>query len=347
MTVPATYVLPIRCGPGGAPPDLTAYLARLAGRLDVVVVDGSRPDVFADHHRAWAPLGVRHEPPDAGLDCANGKVAGVLTGLRLARHDRVVVADDDVRYGVDALDRTVALLDRADLVRPQNHFVPVPWHAAWDTGRILLNRLLGGDYPGTLAVRRSVVLAAGGYDGDVLFENLELIRTVEAAGGVVVTPLDLFVPRQPPTAAKFFSQRVRQAYDDFAQPARIAGALAVVPAVALVLARRGGPRRAARPLGAVATAIAVAAEAGRRRAGGRSVFPPSASLLAPLWVLERGVCSWLAVAIRLRSGGCPYAGRTVPRAANSRRALRRRISAAQSGGRTARISTSNRPAGAS
>jgi hypothetical protein len=346
VTAPASYVLPIRCGPRPASPDLGAYLAGLAGRLDVVVVDGSPPEVFAAHHRAWAPLGVRHVPPDADLDCANGKVAGVLTGLRLARHDRVIVADDDVRYGAEALERSVALLDRADLVRPQNHFAPLPWHAAWDTGRILLNRLLGGDYPGTLAVRRSLVLAAGGYDGDVLFENLELIRTVKAAGGAVVTPLDLFVPRQPPTAAKFFSQRVRQAYDDFAQPARLAAALAVLPAVVLVLARGRTPGRAVRPLGTAAALIVLAAEAGRRRAGGRRVFPPSASLFAPLWVLERGVCSWLAVATRVRSGGCPYAGRIVPRAATPPRVLRRRIRA-QSGGRTARISTSNLPAGAS
>jgi len=197
-------------------------------------------------------------------------------------------------------------------------------------------------------VRRGLVLAAGGYDGDVLFENLELIRTVQAAGGVVATPLDLFVVRRPPTVAKFLSQRVRQAYDDFAQPARLAAALAVVPSVLLVLARaRRSAGHAVRPMGTAAALVAAAAELGRRRAGGRRVFPASASLLAPLWVLERGVCSWLAVATRLRSGGCPYAGRIVPRAANSRRALRRRIRAAQPGGRTARISTSNRPAGAS
>ncbi len=96
------------------------------------------------------------------------------------------------------------------------------------------------------------------------------------------TPLDLFVARQPPPAARFFSQRVRQAYDDFAEPARLAAALAVLPSVVLVVAR------------------------GRRR-------------------------------VR----------RVVPRAANSPRALRRRIGEAQSGGRTARISTSNLPAGAS
>jgi len=343
VTLRASYVLPIRCTVRRAPADLTTYLSGLAARLDVVVVDGSPPDIFAAHHRAWAPLGVRHVPPDADLQCANGKVAGVLTGLRLARHDRVVVADDDVRYGAPALERTIALLGGADLVRPQNHFAPVPWHAAWDTGRSLLNRLLGGDYPGTLAVRRSLLLAAGGYDGDVLFENLELIRTVRAAGGVVVTPLDLFVPRQPPTVAKFFSQRVRQAYDDFALPARLAAALAVLPSAAIVVLRRGSAGRAVPTLATAATVIAAAAEAGRRRAGGRRVFPWSASLLAPLWVVERGVCSWLAVATRLCSGGCPYAGRIVPRAANSPRALRRRMAGAQPwAGATGGLSPSSR-----
>ena len=39
---------------------------------------------------------------------------------------------------------------RHDLVRPQNYFEPLPWHARWDTARTLLNRGLGRDYPGTL-----------------------------------------------------------------------------------------------------------------------------------------------------------------------------------------------------
>ena len=89
-----------------------------------------------------------------------------------------MIADDDVRYDEAALTAVHRLLGRADLVRPQNYFDPLPWHAWWDTGRTLLNRALGADYPGTLAVRRSTFLAMGGYDPDVLFENLELIRTV-------------------------------------------------------------------------------------------------------------------------------------------------------------------------
>jgi hypothetical protein len=324
----ATYVLPIRCGPEGPPSDLTTYLGWLAARLEVVVVDGSAPDIFAAQARQWAPLGIRHVPPGRDLHCANGKVAGVLTGLRFAGAERVVIADDDVRYDGAALERTLALLDDADLVRPQNHFSPVPWHAALDTARSLLNRFfVGGDYPGTLAVRRSVLLAAGGYDGDVLFENLELIRTVKAAGGRVVTPLDLYVVRRPPTTRKFWSQRVRQAYDDFAQPPRLAVALAVVPGLAVLVVRSGRSPRARRWLAGAAVGIVAAAEVGRARAGGRRVFPLSASLVAPMWVIERGVCSWLALVARLRHGGCPYAGRVVRRAANPQWALRQRIRA--------------------
>jgi hypothetical protein len=47
--------------------------------------------------------------------------------------------------------------------------------------------------------------------------------------------------------------------------------------------------------------------------------------LAPLWVLERGVCAWLAVLQRLRFGGVRYGDSVIPRAAHSERALRRRF----------------------
>jgi hypothetical protein len=214
-----------------------------------------------------------------------------------------------------------ALLDHADLVRPQNYFDPLPWHAQWDTARTLVNRALGADYPGTLGLRRSLLLAAGGYDGDSLFENLELIRTVEAMGGRVVSPLDLYVRRLPPPARHFWSQRVRQAYDDFAQPARLATELAVAPATAALAARFG-----LWAVAVIAAAATATAEVGRRRAGGTAVFPASCSLFAPAWLAERGLCAWLAVYQRLVRGGVPYAGTVLSKAANSRRELQRRLS---------------------
>jgi hypothetical protein len=313
----ASYVLPLR-GPDDATTDeLTAYLQWLGHRVDLIVVDGSEPAVADRRARRWAALPLRHARPDGDRAVLNGKVAGVLTGLRLARSDRIIVADDDVRYDPTGLERVIRLLDHAELVRPQNHFDPCPWHAAWDTARSLLNRMGGGDYPGTLAFRREAL--SGGYDGNVLFENLELIRTVEAGGGRVVTPLDCYVRRLPPTAAHFWSQRRRQAYDDLAQPVRLAGALLVVPlTIKAVVHRRWGAL-----LAAAGTAVLVA-EAGRRRAGGGTVFPARAAAFAPLWLLERGVCSWLAVADRIRYGGCRYGDVVIRRAASSPRRLRTR-----------------------
>lgn len=317
-----SYVLPLRWAEPGPIEELSAYLESLAGVTDeILVVDGSPPPVFALHAAALPGI-ARHLPPHPDLAFGMGKVNGVLSGVREARGELIVIADDDVRYQPSALRRAVDLLSEADLVRPQNYFDELPWHARWDTARSLLNRVFTGDpafpvgdFPGTLAVRRGALLATGGYDGDALFENLELMRTIRAAGGRVATPLDLYVARRPPSTSHFASQRVRQAYDDFAIPARIAAFLAIAPLTARAL-RRGRVR----PLLASGIASIIVAEVGRRRAGGATRFPVSGSLLAPAWIVERAVCSWFALGARLR-GGVLYGDRRLAHSATSLRRL--------------------------
>jgi hypothetical protein len=307
------YVLPLRWTSDAGLPELTGYLRWLAGQASVIVVDGSPPALFERHAVAWAGL-CRHVPPQPRPG-RNGKVAGVLTGLALAGGDLVVLADDDVRHDTGSLRAIERMLGHADLVRPQNVFDPLPWHARWDTARSLVNRALGADYPGTFGLRRAAL--AGGYDGDVLFENLELIRTVHARGGHELVARGLGVRRVPPTARHFWGQRVRQAYDGFAQPARFAAELAVLPAVAVLLGCR-----ARGLLTGVAATVTVLAAIGRLRGGGRALFGAGAPLWAPVWALERSVCAWLALGARLR-GGARYAGTRLPVAAHSVRALRR------------------------
>ncbi|HEY6731059.1 MAG TPA: glycosyltransferase family 2 protein [Solirubrobacterales bacterium] len=322
-----SYVVPLRWAEPGPIEELSAYLGSLTEVTDeILVVDGSPEPVFAEHAAALRGI-ARHLPPHPDLAFRMGKVNGVLTGVRESSGQRIVLADDDVRYDPASLLRAVALLDEADLVRPQNYFDALPWHARWDTARSLLNRVFtgdltfpAGDFPGTFAVRRSALLATGGYDGDALFENLELMRTIRAAGGRVVTPLDLYVPRRPPSTAHFRSQRVRQAYDDFAIPGRLGAFLALAPWAAHSL-RRGRSHR----VFAAAAILVAAAEVGRRRAGGAARFPLSGSLLAPAWAAERAVCSWLAVAAKLR-GGVLYGGRRLGHSATPLRRLRRRYS---------------------
>lgn len=330
MSAAVDYVLPLRWDDDEGLDELTAYLRRLSRWARVLVVDGSPAPLFARHAELWTGT-VVHLRPDPAHGCANGKVAGVRTGMERTLHQQVVIADDDVRYEEEDLRRVVGLLEQADLVRPQNFFRPTPWHAAWDTARSLLNRAVAGaDYPGTFAIRRSRWQAMGGYDGDVLFENLELVRTVRASGGREARPLDLYVARLPSSVERFVDQRVRQAYDDLAQPWRLAGFLAVWPTIVILVGRRRPGRLTALVAGSV-----VVAEAGRRRAGGVRVFPVTASLLAPAWLLERGACSWAVLWLRWARGGVPYAGRRLRVAAHSARTLRAR----QRAGSAVRIGT--------
>jgi hypothetical protein len=52
---------------------------------------------------------------------------------------------------------------------------------------------------------------------------------MRAVGWREAVPLDLFVVRRPPQTAHFASQRVRQAYDEWARPRRLATQLAILP----------------------------------------------------------------------------------------------------------------------
>jgi hypothetical protein len=189
-----------------------------------------------------------------------------------------------------------------------------------------------------------VLRATGGYDGGVLFENLELVRTVLAAGGSEAVPLDLFVRRSPPDARHFWSQRVRQAYDELARPVRLAVSLSVLPLVVALVAGRRWMALA----GIIGASIGLA-EGGRWRGGGRSVFPVTASLLAPTWIAERAVCSWLALGARVFLGGVPYHGTILSRAATPMGELRRRHDTSRDGRSrhgTARASRSRGPTAA-
>lgn len=318
----ATYILPLRWTTDAGIAALAAYLTEVVKWAEVLVVDGSPDDIF-DRHAVALPPTVRHLRPR--FTCRNGKVAGVLTGLAEASYEQIIIADDDARYDARSFRRMLDLLDGADVVRPQNYFLTRPWHARWDTGRTLLNRALGSDYPGTLGVRRSTLGATGGYDGDILFENLELLRTVRAAGGTEIRADNLFVGRIPPPVRHFLRQRIRQAYDDFAQPWRLLLELSLLPALILLVRRYGAAASVV-----AAAAVVGLAELGRRRRGGREAFPASAALWAPVWVAERSVTVWAALGLRL-TRGVPYAGSRLAKAGNSSRALRHRHAAARRG----------------
>lgn len=310
----AEMVIPLRWDAGHLEAEIEemgAYLRFLGSLLDVTVVDGSSEDVRSGHVAAWG-RSARIIRPHTGPG-ANGKVLGAVSGIGSARHDLVVLADDDVRYDADSLRAVVAALGRADVVRPQNTFVSWPWHARWDGGRSLLCRAFAADWPGTFGLRTEAVQQMDGWDADVLFENLEMVRTAEVHGLRVLNAPEIVVLRLPPSARHFWSQRVRQAYDSLAQPGRLLAELSVLPLLLLAAVKN--------PLSLPVAALVVVAlaEVGRRRFSPLTI-PRDVPLWAPLWLIERGVCSFLAVGSCAR-GGVVYRGRRLRLAAHSKRKL--------------------------
>ena len=304
-----TYLLPVRRAKFSAAEaaELADYFRTLHdARCDVLVVDGSPAPVFEHHDDAWRSL-CRHEPVDRSFGYLNDKVNGVHTGVRLVETEKIILADDDIRYTAPDIHRACALLDDFEVVRPQNFLSPLPWWARMEAARMLINRatLRTADYPGTCAFRRETMLRVGHYDGDVLFDNEEMIRHFARAGAAVSYAVDLFVRKRPPTFRKWIEQRPRQAYEDFGLRAKTALFFGL-PIVAAVIGFFLGSKALAFYAGGVLITSLALALIGRLRGSASQYFPFSIPLFAPLWIIERTISTYWALYWHLAHGGYPF-----------------------------------------
>jgi hypothetical protein len=304
-----TYLLPIRrsvFSEAEAQDFVTYFEALRAADCELIVVDGSPPEVFQQHHAAWSQL-ARHEVVDRRFGYMNDKVNGIHTGVELATCEKIILADDDIRYTAANLEKMRGLLDEYEMVRPQNYLSPLPWWARMESARMLINRatLKIGDYPGTCAFRRSTMLRLGHYDGDVLFDNEEIIRHFARFGASIHYAIDFFVQKRPPTLRKWKEQRPRQAYEDFGLRIKTALFLSVpiLIIVAAIVAGTAGFMLSIVLISIFATALACAGGA-RGEAG--EYIPGWICLYAPLWVFERSFSTYWAIYWYFRHGGYPF-----------------------------------------
>jgi hypothetical protein len=304
-----TYLLPIRrtAFPAVEAAELADYFRTLndAG-CDILVVDGSPANVFEQHDEAWRSI-CRHEPVDRSFGYLNDKVNGIHTGVNLAATEKIILADDDIRYVPAQIDRICELLENFEVVRPQNFLLPLPWWARIEAARMLINRasLQTADYPGTCAFRRGTMLRVGHYDGDVLFDNEEIIRHFARAAAAVSYATNLFVRKRPPTFRKWIEQRPRQAYEDFGLRAKTALFLSLPVFAGWIGYAFGWKSFLVYLLCLAVTAIALAS-AGRLRGTAASYFPWLVCFFAPLWILERTASTYWAVYWHFTQGGYPF-----------------------------------------
>jgi hypothetical protein len=296
---------------------------------ELIVVDGSPDDVFRLHDDMWSQV-CRHERVDRRFGCLNDKVNGVQTGVRMAGNDKIILADDDIRYAPADIQQMDRLLDRFEVVRPQNYFpfgvgrvsdlsltkqgnlevrAGLPW-ARMEAARMLINRatLRTADYPGTCAFKRQVFLRGTGYDGDVLFDNEELIRHLARSGAQILYANDFFIRKRPPTFRKWLEQRPRQAYEDFGLRAKTA-VFTLLPVLIAAIALLFGPKAMLLALAFVVISVIGLAFIGRSRGTAQSYFPIHICLFAPLWVFERSFSTYWAFYWYFRRGGYPFGDR--------------------------------------
>ena len=265
-----------------------------------------RPSSLQQHDESWRSL-CRHEPVDRSFGYLNDKVNGIHTGVNLATTEKIILADDDIRYSAIEIGQVCELLDRFEVVRPQNFLSPLPWWARMEAARMLINRasLRTGDYPGTCAFRRETMLRVGHYDGDVLFDNEEIIRHFARAGATISYAIDLFVRKRPPTLRKWIEQRPRQAYEDFGLRSKTALFLSV-PIVAGWVGFAFGLKELLLYLAGLFLSAFALAAAGRMRGAAAQYFPSSVCFFAPLWILERSASTYWALYWHFAHGGYPF-----------------------------------------
>jgi hypothetical protein len=149
------------------------------------------------------------------------------------------------------------------------------------------------------------MLRVGPYDGDVLFDNEEIIRHFARAGATISYATNLFVRKLPPTFRKWIEQRPRQAYEDFGLRAKTALFLAL-PLIAVWIAVALGWKSFFIYLLYVSITAALLAGVGRFRGAASTYFPISVCFFAPLWMLERSLSTYWALYWHFVRGGYPF-----------------------------------------
>jgi hypothetical protein len=152
------------------------------------------------------------------------------------------------------------------------------------------------------------MLAVGHYDGDVLFDNEEMIRNFAQHGCAILYAENLFVQKRPPVFRKWIEQRPRQAYEDFGMRAKTALFFSLLPLL-VITAMSFGRNGVTSLLIAISLFSIFTACRGRARGRAREFFPLRCCFFAPLWIAERTLSTYWALYWYFRHGGYPFGDR--------------------------------------
>ncbi len=273
---------------------LAQYLSTLApAGCEVLVLDTASPTLF-DSRQCVLRWVARHiavqqqEHSDEALELVRAAAAAATT-------DKVIFAAGNTRYSADEIGDICTLLDRHDVVEPEEYVGPLPWWGAVEAGGMLLYRGVERPRPdrSTFAFRRSAFRPLHGFSE----ERIGPVPGLAFIGADVHEAQDLFVRKEPPSLLAWLRTRRLDAFDP-ASPMRTFFFLAAIPLL-IFLAIAGGMDIAGGYAAVVGFASVVLAVRGR--IGASRVFPIRACLFAPLWILERSMSASWSMFTRLRA----------------------------------------------
>ena len=299
--------------PHGSSPEqrreLAAYLSSLGvAGCEVIILDDAPAEELTANARLFRWVG-RHQSGRSLPHNAEGELDLIRAAADLAGCEKVIVAAEDVRYSIEAIDEILEHLEIHEVVEPQDYLDPLTWWGGIEAGRILLHRGIEPrpDHGATLAFHRDTI--RGLRLLHVVEAGDDLARRLENAGAEVYAAGGIFVRRQPRELGAWLDQRARAAANDFSLPMKSFFFLSLLPLLGL-LAAFADVRLAATYAGIVAFASFALAVRGRIGAG--RFFPLVACLFAPLWVVERSISVYWALFERARGARETAAGLPLP-----------------------------------
>lgn len=315
-----SIVIPIKVSSLTSLAGLRECLAKLLSHpfpfeLEVIITDESPDDVFAaiDGWFQHEPRVTHICPRDECRTGRNDKLNGIYDAMNHVSYDYIVLVDDHYRLSVDNLDQILSLFGEYDCFKCMVDFDQTRISSLVDVCGIFIINMLHPyrQFCGHLCFNLQTIKEIGFPSRDMLFDELGMeLQFRKHQKKVHFADKIFFEAVQKISWKRFFEQRLRYAYENFAFPLRFSLFLCVLPlilACALI-----GKSFAIGFIVLLTLAVVCLGLVGQiKYRQGR--FPVWTFLLSPVWFWFYPFTTWLAIVYRLR-GGVKFGGRKILRA---------------------------------
>ncbi|MDY7989860.1 hypothetical protein UY286_04925 [Paenibacillus polymyxa] len=284
--------------------------------VQIVISDGSNLEIASKLHGDLAYLkNVTHFMLEEEYRTGrNDKLNGIYAALKVSKFDNILLIDDHFRITRATLFSLSRYYLIYDLFKTMPKFEKYPVSALIDLCGIYIINLMDyrKQYCGHLAFKKSLYMKVGFPDRDGLFDEFimeEKLREYNFSIGFV---RDVAIEAvQENSVNKFFEQRIRYAYENFAFPLRTALFLTILPLTLLLFL--SNYIMAIKFIVAISITTITVAGIGQLIYNREAKAPKFTFLFGVFWFWFYPFTTWIAL-FKFFSGGVYFGNRKIKRA---------------------------------